>query len=158
MSDCYYDAAGCLVCPEQPEVAASPGYFTERPIVGWNAGANSVAQLDGDFHLVTDIPAVVGVVMGLKTSRARQTQTSLIEHGYAFGGGATAPLYKVVERGADKTMFTARSLSALFEIRRVAGVVYYYVDSALVYTSTERSYGPKIVNVCLYSSGDEVPS
>jgi len=158
MTDCYYDVAGCLVCPEQPEVPGSSGYVTSTPIVGWTAGANSVTQLDGDFHMVTDIPAVLGVAIGLKTARTKQTQPSLIEHGFVFSGSSAAPQFKIVERGVDLSPFISRSLTALFEIRRVGGQVSYYVDSVLYYTSEVPSYGPKIINVCMYSSGDEVPS
>lgn len=163
MSDttgCYYDAAGCLVCPEQSAQAYVPARIEHQPVLGWNAGANSVDVHDGDLHVVFDQPLdVVGVVIGLKTSRARVTVPSLIEHGWYFQKSAGVNLCQPIEQG--KVLggpITGRLANDTFEIRRVNGQVTYLRNGAFVALSPTRSSGPKLVNACLYASGDMAPS
>jgi len=55
-----------------------------------------------------------------------------------------------------KTMVAAYDFSDAFELRRVNGLVTYLKNDAAVYTSTVPSLGSKVVNSCLYASGDNV--
>lgn len=152
----YQDADGCTVWPECPAQAYVPGQIVEQAVLGWNAGANSITELDGNLHTVFTMPAVAGIVIGLRSGRARQTMPELIEHGLYFNSAAGVHLVHVVERGLGATGTIARALDDEFEIRRVDGTVTYWRNGKLLYRSMVRSTGVKVVNACLYASGDTV--
>lgn len=154
----YYDANGCLVTPEAPAVAPAPAYVRQTPNTGWNAGANSIDQLDGDVFARFTVPTgVTGLYMGFKGARARQTLPSLITHALYFERGLQDQ-FRVMEHGVAMTAFASRAEADWFEIRRVAGTVTYWCGGKLIYTSLQSSSGPVLVNACLYSSGDAAPS
>lgn len=152
----YKDADGCIVWPACPAVAYEPARIEQQAVLGWNAGANSITELAGDLHTVFTMPAVAGLVIGLRSGRARQTTPDLIEHGLYFNALAGTHLVHVVERGLGATSSIVRALADTFEIRRVAGRVTYWRNGALLYASTAVSTGAKVVNACLYASGDSV--
>lgn len=159
-TDCYYDSNQCLVCPEITPSPGSPGYVEQQPIIGWNAGANSIDQLDGSMHIVFGMPVNQrGVVVGFKSGRAHPTIVSQIEHGFYFQRSGAFDFVRIIENGL--TMGTPMTYVATdtFEIRRVEGVVYYFHNDRTipVYTSSVPSAGPKVVNACLYASGDSAP-
>jgi hypothetical protein len=157
MSDCYFDGSGCLICPEQEAAPAVPARVDHQVVIGWNAGANSIAVQDGNLHVVvTNQALVAAVVVGLKSDRDRQTVPDLIEHGWYFQSLAGVGVAQVIERGVTKTMVAAYDFSDAFELRRVNGLVTYLKNDAAVYTSTVPSLGSKVVNSCLYASGDNV--
>lgn len=160
MSECYYDAAGCLVCPEQDAQAYVPARIEQQAELGWNAGADSIDALDDDLNTVFDMPmGVVGVVIGLKGGRSNPTVPGLIEHGWYFQKQGGVNVCQPIERGTPiGTPFAGRVEATSFEIRRVGSTVTYLRDGALVATSTTPSHGPKVVNTCLYASSDSVPS
>ena len=155
---CYFDASNCLVCPEVAAIAAVPARIERMPVVGWNAGANSI-QIRDDSHLHTVFtmpPGTAGAVVGLKGSRARQTLPVLVEHGWHFQSVGAANMAQVMEGGVTKTSLVARAADDQFEIRRIHGAVTYWKNGTLVYTSLVPSTGAKLVNACLYVSGDAV--
>jgi hypothetical protein len=152
----YKDANGCIVWPACPAVAYVPAHIEQQLVLGWNAGANSITELAGDLHTVFTMPAVAGVVIGLRSGRAKQTTPDLIEHGLYFATFAGVHMVHVVERGLGATSNLARAESDTFEIRRLAGRVTYWRNGALLYASNARSTGAKVVNACLYASGDSV--
>lgn len=152
----YLDANGCVVWPYCPAVAYQPARIEQQAVLGWNAGANSITELAGDLHTVFTMPAVAGVVIGLRSGRGKQTTPDLIEHGLYFNALAGAHLVHVVERGLGETSSVVRDLGDTFEIRRVAGRVTYWRNGVLLYASTARSTGAKVVNACMYASGDTV--
>lgn len=161
MSDtgCYYDTAGCLVCPELPARPAVPAKVIRQAVTGWTAGANSAGVLDNDLHVVFTMPMdVVGVVLGLKTGRVSPTVPSLIEHGWYFQKRAGLNLAQPIERGVVVgAPLTGRAADTEFEIRRSDGHVSYLMGGTVVATSRLFSRGPKLVNTCLYVSGDAAP-
>jgi hypothetical protein len=160
MSDCYYDEAGCLVCPEQAAQDYLPPSIENRAVVGWNAGANSLVMLDGDLRAKFDMPlGEIGTIIGLKGDRAKPTNPALIEHGWYFQKGGSTDLVQPIERGVTiGSPITGRTADTVFEIRRIQGLVSYWKDGVKVYTSALPSAGVKVVNCCLYASGDTVPS
>lgn len=160
MSDCYYDGAGCLVCPEQAAQAYVPAHVERRAVLGWNAGANSIDVVDGGLRMTTDMPlGVIGAIVGLKGERTKQTIPSLIEHGWYFQKVGSADLVQAIERGVlVGSSITGRTSTTLFEIRRVNGRITYWKDDVQVYVSAVPSTGAKLVNCCLYASGDNAPS
>lgn len=160
MSDCYYDDAGCLVCPEQEAQAYVPARVERQAVLGWNAGANSIADHDDDLHMVTDMPmGVLGAIIGLKASRAKQTVPSLIEHGWYFQVAGGVDVAQPIESGVPVgSPITGRTASTLFEVRRVGTQITYLMDGSVVHTSLVPSNGDRVVNCCLYASGDGAPS
>jgi hypothetical protein len=158
MSDCYYDAQGCLICPEQDASPYVPAVIRQVPVLGWNAGANSITQLAGDLHCVFSMPlGTTAVVIGLKSTRQRQTLPDLIENGWYFQSLAGTDMAQVVERGQVKTALSERVLNDTFEIRRSGGNVSYLKNGNVVYRSAVPSDGTMVVNTCMYASGDAVP-
>lgn len=157
MSDCYVDANGCVVCPEQEPEPGTPSRYEQRAVIGWNAGSNTVASVDGDLHLVLPMDdGLAGGVVGLKGSRERNTLPVLIEHGWYFTSVGGAGVAQVMERGIPKTIATGYTAADRFEVRRQSGHVSYFKNATKVYTSADQSDGAKIVNACLYASGDQV--
>lgn len=156
-TDCYLDGSGCLVCPEIKEVPAQPAVYQRQASHGWNAGANSVAQIGGDVHLTFDLEATpAGIMLGFKTARYPQDNPNLIQHGfYAYGQGGK-PFLDIMESGQTRAT-VSYTLGQPIEIRRIGAQVLYLVDNTLVYQSKVSSYGAVLVNACLYASGDTVP-
>lgn len=153
----YIDAHGCTVWPACPPITYVPARIVQQPVIGWNAGANSITELDDDLHAVFTMPAgVAGVVIGLRAGRTFQTQPDLIEHGLYFNTVGVTNLVHVMERGKAKTSPIERAADDSFEIRRSQGKVTYHRNGAAFYVSAAPSTGVKVVNSCLYASGDEV--
>lgn len=156
---CYFDEQGCVVCPERPELSPVPAYIERQPVLGWNSGANSIDARDGDFRVKFDMPLFsVGVMLGIKTSRQKQTLPTLIEHGWYFQSVASTSVAQVVENGQMKTAVQTHTDGDQYEIRRVNGRVYYVKNDTIIYASNMPSSGPKVVNCCLYASNDSAPS
>lgn len=155
--DCYLDTAGCLVCPEEPAQAYVPAYIAHSANIGWNAGANSIAQLAGDLHLVFTVAQhTAGAVIGLKTARSSQTVPDAVRYGFYFQLSGAFDLVQVIERGLLKTSAVARAAADRFEVRRIGTQVTYWQNDSLVYTSLVPSTGALIANACLYATGDAV--
>lgn len=144
------------ICTECPEIAAVPPSVTEHPVLGWNAGANSIAELDGDLHVVFYPGTSTGVVLGFKRDRGFQTDPVRIEHGFWIAMAGVARLAYVAELGVRKSNPVQVAPTDRYEIVRRAGVVSYYRNNRHVYTSRSASYGPLIVNCCMYATGDSV--
>lgn len=156
--DCYYDTAGCLVCPAIPASPARPARVQTDPNLGWNAGANSLAMLDGDVRVAFALDALpTGIYVGLKGARRGVTAPELIPHAFYLYSAAGRGFVEVRERGLMRDSPKTYTLGDLLEIRREAGRVSYWLASALLYQSDARSTGPVLVNTCLYSAGDTIP-
>lgn len=159
--NCYIDSHGCTVCPDIPPTPGTPGGLVYTVVLGWNAGANSVQELDGDVLLTFTMPlAVLGVVCGFRHGRLGVGIPEMNTHGFVFQRGVDSlSLYGIVENGTTVLSSVARSpdLDETFYIQRRNGVVTYYVDDVVpAYTSSVPSSGPLIVGGCLYASGDDI--
>lgn len=160
--DCFYDANRCLICPEVPPIAPTPTTYEHVPLLGWTAGANSIKQLDGNLQVQFSLPAlVVGAVLGLRAGRQANTTPSLVEHGLYFQSKNGNDIWQVIELGVVKTAAATRAATDVFTIRRIGHMVQYFVQPqggamTLVYASTLPSRGVRLVNACLYASGDQI--
>lgn len=155
--DPFYDSNGCLIRPERPGIVGVPAHIDNRIILGWTGGANSGTELDSSMHVLFPMQAgVLGVVVGFRSERLRDTVPELVEHGLYFQSAAGHDMVQVIECGVIKTALVARQDSDIFEIRRVNGVVTYWIGTTRIYRSTIKSMGVKLVNACLYASGDAV--
>ena len=159
-NNCTTTSQGCTECPAIAARAYKPPQY--NVVTGWNAGANSINRLDGNIHTVFQVPpSAAGVVVGFKGDRANATDPTAIEHGLLFSRSGGVCWCRTMESGVVGPIeagFDDSSWS--FELRRVNGVVSYYRSNGgtpiLISRSPTHSLGPKVVNACLYSTGDEV--
>jgi hypothetical protein len=157
-TDCYIDGSGCVVCPAIPASPGSPGRVIVDAQLGWNAGANSVDTVAGDLHLRASIAAApAGIVVGLKARRNLFNDPALILHGFYVFTSAGKTFIAVMEKGALKTQTFHYRLGALFEIRRVAQSVSYWLDGVGLRNTTALDPGSMHVNACLYAAYDTIP-
>lgn len=158
MRDCYYTPDGCVVCPELPAVAAQPASAITNPQIGWNAGANSIAQLSGDVHVMDSFATCPnGIVIGFKANRFNQTNPAGILHGLYFYRVGNNAFVEARELGQRVGSTLAYPPGGLWEIRRVGSNVSYWLNNARMAQSPARTLGAVLVNACLYAASDEVP-
>lgn len=156
--DCYVDSSGCLVCPQLDGSPAVPTRTVTSPNLGWNSGANSIQQLDGDVHMVESFSAApVNVYLGLKYTRVNQTAPYALAYAFRIYQLGTQALYEIWEGSVQRLGAMSYVLGTPLEIVRANGQVTYYVNGLLVYTSGVPSTGPVLVNACLFSAGDTLP-
>lgn len=151
-----YKSGDCYIYPDCPAVAAVAPHNEVRNELGWNAGANSIDALSTDFHTVFTMPRVTGTIIGLRSERAHQATPDFIEHGLYFRALLDTDLVSIMERGAELTLPITRGIDDTFEIRRVGTRVTYWRNRELMCASTEVSNGTKVVNMCLFASGDYI--
>lgn len=152
----------CTTIPAEPAVEYAPPRYLPEPSYGWDSGANSTAEVDGDLHATFDMRAVTGVVVGLFNAGDRGERTSddreRIRHGLNFHRtGAGSPRFAIFERGAQVTPPAPYSAGDAFTIRRVGTRIEYLHKSTRVFASRTESSGPQIVGCCIYASEDVVP-
>lgn len=156
--DCYFDDDGCYVCPAEPAQPAIPYSRTVDPLLGWNAGADSVTTLAGDVHVtwsVDDLPA--GIALGLKSTRLLPAELALLDHGLFVFPVAGEAFVQVIENGRQIGTPQAYVLTTTLEVRRVGSVMTYWNNGVLLASTKAHTAGALIVNACLYSAGDSVP-
>jgi hypothetical protein len=144
--------------PAQPYIAPTPGTEpTEEQVVsdfnlGWNSGARSVGFFLGDGLFKFDAPhAITGAIIGLNDEDLGADYLD-IEHAF-YLAGKTARIY---ERGVEKHYVGAYADGDTFKFERRGGVVYYYKEDVLVYTSTLPSTGGVFADASLYAGGDAI--
>ena len=144
--------------PAQPYRAPTPGVapVASQTLVdnnlGWNAGARSIHFLVGDGRAKFKLDrALIGAVVGLNDIDVDAAYAN-IEHGFYASGGVV----RIYESGVEKFYAGAYNSGDLFELRREAGVVRYYKNDALIYTSPTPSAGIAFMDTSLYSGGDYI--
>jgi hypothetical protein len=95
--------------------------------------------------------------VGFKQIRGSQTAPYRLQYAFRFYGFGNSALAEVWEGMAQRTSTISVPVGAAYEIRRVRGVVSYYLNGAKVYESTRPSFGALIVNACLYTARDSLP-
>jgi hypothetical protein len=114
-------------------------------------------MLDGDLHTTFSVDKIpTGIAIGFKDSRAFAASPERISYAFRLYAVGTATVVEVWEGNARRTAPKTYTLGSTIEIRRVAGMVTFLLDSALVYQSATPSHGPLVVNACLFSAGDAV--
>lgn len=157
-TDCYVDASGCVVCPEMAASPGRPASTTSSPGYGWNSGANSQGMLDGDVFVMDTIDtAPVDLFVGLKPTRANTGAPATLAYALRFFSVGSSVMFEVWEAGHKVRGAAGYTLGTTWEIRRVNGVVTYYVAGAAVYESRTPSRVPVLVSACLYAAGDAIP-
>lgn len=124
--------------------------------LGWNAGARSVAVEPGDCtSTFKPSPNCIGVIVGFNSV---DTGVSIndIQHGFYFRRYQGSQVYTVFEKGLSKTAPATYVDADVFHVTRNGGVVKYWVNSTVVYTSSTPSTGAVFLDTALYSTGDSV--
>ena len=153
--NCITDSHGCLDCPDIAGNSYVPAIHSV--VKGWNSGANSVDMLDGDIHTIFQIGASPGgIILGFKGNRNAQTDITQIEHGLYFTSVNGFSYVTVIESGSIVSGTSSFDALSTFEIRRYNNFVTYFINGSVLHRSSALSYGSKIVNACLYLTGDEV--
>lgn len=140
-----------------PEVKSSPGKDASVTVdnqLGWNAGARSIAAIDGNFMASFDFAtSPVGVLCGLGSEQATIGAFNDIEHAFY----ADDSRLRIYEAGAlvYTSSLTPRDAPHL-SIVRYGETVQYLINGASVYTSGKSSRGQKILLAALYCAGDTV--
>ena len=138
--------------PAIPEVAAIPSTVTYNAIMGWNGGARSVTQLDGDGFFSFQVKEnAAGVVVGLSDVNNNQLPS---EPSHAlFIQGTTL---RVIESGEIvHTASVSHAYANVYTIRRT-GLTVTYSTTGWDYTSEAPSAGAKFLDAAMYASGDYV--
>lgn len=130
--------------------------------LGWNSTARSIdtiaANTDGLIEFTTGTP--VGVICGITPSSVDGTSTSPWDCTHAFYITATEIfIYEPVMGYSSLSAFGTLSVpevGKLYRIQRTSGVVKYYVNDVLVYTSTRMSTEEVYMDASLYRASDYV--
>lgn len=123
---------------------------------GWNAGARSKQVCFGDCLGTFSVPDTsAGVVCGLSGSD-NTTDYREIAHALYFTKVNGAPKVFVYELGVQKAAGVAYVTADVFTVRRVAGVVTYWKNATLLYTSLTASSGAVFLDCSLYMAGDSI--
>jgi hypothetical protein len=132
-------------------VTASGNDLTKTSTVfGWNAGATSSQTLTGDGYVEFSTGEIsTGKVCGLSQTSANQTFTE-IDYGLSLGGGN---LVRVYENGVLKTTFGSYVPGERYRVAVEGGVVKYYKEGELFYTSDVPPSSPLLVDSSLQAHG-----
>jgi hypothetical protein len=138
--------------PPTPSVSATQASLTTQLGLGWNSGAYSIGSLSASGAFEFTAPAsVMGVVAGLNDT-SKSASYEEIDYGFYL----TKSKYQIVEGGAQLGVFRAFSTGDVFRIERNGGVVSYFVNRVLAYTSGVVSTGSLLADSSLYSGGDAI--
>lgn len=141
-----------------PGVPATPGTPGTPPTLGeynkgWNSGAISIASLSDPGEFSFSVPAsAVGVVCGLSGTDANGGNYQKIQWGIYCHTG----LFQVHENGNSVTAQLPYATSDVFAIVASGGVVSYYQNSTLIYTSTVAFSSPVAAYAAMFMGSDQV--
>lgn len=122
--------------------------------LGWNAGAQSVKSVDGDFLIECRVDAgVQGVLVGIQSAGGQAASFSGPSHAVLVSPSQPP---SAVEHGTIKK--TGSLVSGLIKvtIERIGGRVRCMAGRSLTYESQLPSSGPVVLSAVMYSGGDAV--
>ena len=143
--------AGDVVWTNLVGVTANGNDLTKTSTTaGWNAGATATQTLSGDGYVeFSTAENDTGKMCGLSHTSANQTYTE-IDYAISLGGGN---LLRVYENGLLKAGFGNYTPGQRFRVAVEGGVVKYYRDGMLFYTSTVAPTYPLLVDTSIYDTG-----
>lgn len=127
------------------------GYYETYSNPQFDAGARTVEELTSDGSFTFSVGQATGIVCGLNAVDLDADYLE-IEHAFYIENGKV----RVVENGVFKTAFSNYTTGAVFKIERIGGVVKYYVDSILKYTSLSASIGTVFLDCSLFAANDTI--
>ena len=147
----------CITTPAYPAVIGRPSYVAFTPILAWDAGANTINTEDGDCYFQWSVNNdIVGGVAGFSPPNRDSWRYGDLTHAFFIVSVNGARAIQVIENGQLKGSPLPCPAGAVLYIRRVRGVVEYFINSTRVYTSTTRSTGTIRGGSVLYASGDKI--
>lgn len=147
----------CVYVEPVAPVPSVPPRWEVSPIVGWDAGANSVQVIEGDCEAKWTMGMVVGAHIGLTDDREDVTSPERLSHAFYFHQRAGVPQFRVVESGSARSNDRPYTSGDEFAIRRARGVVSYWYNGEKLQDSFETSEGEVSVGCAIYMSGDVLP-
>lgn len=146
----------CTTYPEIDEIPAVPAWVETIAVNEWDAGANSIKELDGDVHTVFSFDApVVGVAVGFVNHRENVHDYSRLMFGVLMSQSASGtPQFRVMEYGRFRTGFIKYTLGEPIELRRVQNEFSAWYNGERLLRGSQAYDGPLIVGSSLYSTGD----
>lgn len=149
----------CKTYPAIPGTPSRPSTITLETDEGWNSGANSVKQLDGDVFLAFTQPQVRGAVMGFTTTRENPADYARITHGFMFTSDAVGrPTWAIIESGRLLSNPQIYNPAIVFRVERANSVVSYIANGDLVMISPTPSDDQIMAGCSMYASNDAVES
>ncbi len=141
-----------------PAVRSAPGTTLATPVKAWDAGANSIEELDGDLYVKYQVPYALGARVGFFQAPFRDsTSIAALLAGFYTYSTAQGMRWSIVDHGRQVVLGNNVSGPATeFEIRRVGDQVTYYVDGELVWRPPNPLTGMLRVGTVLYGTGDMV--
>ncbi|GEM_PF-4582930 len=156
---CYFDSAGCYVCPQYPATPYIAPHTQVDPDIGWTAGADSIIELPGDVRLAWSLDTLpVGIIVGLRANRAQPLFPSTILHGWYVYSQADMGYAQQLEKGVLVGSPVSYGVGQLLEVRRLGTQVQYWLQGQLMATRPALHSGVVFAGSCLYAAGDSVPS
>jgi hypothetical protein len=145
--------------PGRAAVASKPAVTSTDQHTGWNAGGESVTELDGD--IVTRFRVQIGVAGAVgfkKAGESDSTDKDGLHFAFYFDADpAGVKRVSIMEHGRRVSGFMSYETSTtVFRIERKDRGVTYYMDDVVVYTSGVISYGAMVVGSVLYNGGDRI--
>lgn len=146
--------------PAKPAVPAVAAVYDTDYRIGWNAGADSEDELDGDVHVVFEPAIVAAGAVGFTQERGDVGDPATLSHAFYFDNDPTTgrKRFCAIESGRRVSGYADYDAGISFEIKRlgVYGEVTYHYNSALIATSAAPLYGAVRVGTSLYRAGDGV--
>ncbi len=136
-------------------VSIAGNSITKTETTGWgNAGAASTRGLNGDGYAEFTVPTDPGYAMfGLSSG---DTDQSYADIDFAFYTYPPTGRLMIFESGASRGTYGDYAAGDTLSIGLEAGIVKYYRNGFLLYTSSQSPALPLIVDTSLYSSGATV--
>ncbi|HGM6931341.1 TPA: hypothetical protein ACKQDF_000806 [Stenotrophomonas maltophilia] len=153
---------GPVTCKTYPEQKAEPAVPSTPPRMeylsgfDWDAGANSMVDLDGDVAMSLTMGRAVGVVVGLcPLGSPGLIDPARVQHGLYFHQSAGGRLQAcVIEAGRRVSPIRFYGPADVWSLRRIGGTVSYVHDGDHFYTSMRSSSGQVMVGCAMYATGD----
>lgn len=144
--------------PGAPAVPSTPPTVEYKTWQAWNAGANSIAELDGNVFVQLAGPEAAGAYVGFFEggSRAPEDYNGLVA-AFRFTQTPTGRQWTIKDGSRSLSVTnTPYTTADVFRIERVNGVMVFRLNGTEVYRSARISSGPLRVGTSLYASGDKV--
>jgi len=147
-----------------PDDGNPPNYDSDNPF-GWNAGARSYTELNGDLLLQYDVPRPIGgAICGIAPVVGYVVaQPSSVAHGIFVFSIMGAAFWRTWEHEQISTpeAWGGSAADAVLNVRIVrasSGVYYRVTDGTTVWNGEfeSASSGMQLTLGCLYASGDQI--